>query len=74
MALTRKPRRKPCPYCRSRDTSRILYGLYAPNPARPLPDDAILGGCCVGPDSPRLRCNICGRGSEFMDFGDGENT
>jgi hypothetical protein len=64
---TRKPRRKPCPYCASQDTSRILWGLYGSNPDRPLPDDVVLGGCCIEPGWPERQCNDCGRRYDYRD-------
>jgi DNA-directed RNA polymerase subunit RPC12/RpoP len=67
MAAVRKPRRKPCPYCGSRDTSRIVWGLSVPDPDRPLPDDVLLGGCCVEPGCPERQCNTCGRRFDYLD-------
>jgi hypothetical protein len=61
MAIKRKPRRKPCPYCGSRDTGQILYGEYLPNPERPLPDHVVLGGCCMPENPPKRYCHSCGR-------------
>ena len=63
---TRKPRRKPCPHCGSRDTGQILWGLYAPDPSRPLPDHVVFGGCCVEPGMPRRQCHACGRRYDYQ--------
>jgi hypothetical protein len=61
MSTKPKPRRKPCPYCGSRDTGQILYGLYVPDPERPLPDHVVLGGCTIVPGQPQRHCHTCGR-------------
>jgi hypothetical protein len=66
MATTRAPRRTPCPYCGSRDTLEIIWGLYAPSDfEHPIPDGAMLGGCCIEPGWPQRHCNACGRRYDF---------
>ena len=65
MTTTRKPRRKPCPHCGSRDTGRVLYGLYLPDPEHPLPDHVVLAGCCIPADPPQRHCHTCGRDYDF---------
>jgi hypothetical protein len=60
MTTTRKPRRKPCPLCGSRDTARVIWGLYVGN-LLDLPDHVVLGGCCVLPEMPTRYCHTCGR-------------
>ena len=50
MMRTRKPRRKPCPYCGSRDTSHILWGLYAPIPSVPCRTMSCSAGAASNPD------------------------
>lgn len=67
MAAKRAPRRKPCPHCGSRDTARILYGLYVPDPEHPLPEHTVLGGCTISPHQPLRHCHSCGRGYDFRD-------
>lgn len=66
MTTKRTPRRKPCPFCGSRDTLRIIWGLYAPaDPDERVPDGAMLGGCCIEPGWPRRHCNACGRRYDY---------
>jgi hypothetical protein len=67
MAKKRKPRRKPCPCCGSRDTGPILYGLIALDPEHPFPDHVVLGGCIIEEHQPLRYCHTCGRGYEFRD-------
>jgi hypothetical protein len=54
----RKRRAKPCPHCGSRNTTRIVYGLYAPGPEG-MPDDLVLGGCTIFPGQPLRHCLDC---------------
>jgi hypothetical protein len=61
----RAPRRKRCPYCGSRNTGPILYGMIVPDPDDPLPDHAVLGGCVIMPGQPMRHCHSCGRGYDF---------
>ena len=65
VATKRKPRRKPCPFCGSRDTGAIWYGLIVPTPEHPIPDHVVLGGCCIEPGQPQRHCHTCGRGYDF---------
>jgi hypothetical protein len=63
----RKPRRKPCPHCGSRDTGRIIWGLVVPDPDHPWPEHVVLGGCCIDPGYPQRECHTCGRRYDFAD-------
>ena len=60
IAIQRKPAQ--CPHCGAK-LLRVLYG--EPTPEMMKKEEAgklILGGCCIGPDSPDYRCFGCGQG------------
>ncbi len=57
---TRKPRRKPCPYCGSGDTGEIWYGLITG-----FSGDFVPGGCMVTDSQPSRSCRTCGRAFEY---------
>lgn len=60
----RLPRRRArCPYCGSRDTLPIVYGLIA-EPVRRV----VVGGCVIFDGQPLRHCNRCGRGFEFRNM------
>ena len=65
VTAVRKPRRKPCPHCGSRDTGRIIWGLYAPGLDHHLPDHVVIGGCCIDPGHPQRQCHTCGARYDF---------
>ncbi len=53
-----------CPYCGSRHTARILYGMpLMDEQMRRLLDEKIivLGGCLMSDRNPDYHCNDCGR-------------
>jgi rubredoxin len=57
-----KPEENPyCPRCGSRETAEIVYGLVLPDVEAEYPGRRIiLGGCVVGPTSPKWQCVSCG--------------
>ena len=53
-----------CPFCRSRNTARILYGMPAMDEeleAKVKAGKVCLGGCCVTMFDPKRYCNDCGK-------------
>lgn len=63
------PRRgsAPCPKCSQSDrVVAITYGYVNPT----IAPDAVLGGCCIEPDSPAWFCHRCKR--RFGRLGDRE--
>jgi len=53
-----------CPFCKSKNIARILYGM--PASSKKLDKDIksgklILGGCFVSDNSPVFQCNECGK-------------
>jgi len=52
-----------CPSCGENQVFRIVYGF----PSRPLPSNGIVGGCIVGPGSPRKGCKACGWRPSFLE-------
>jgi hypothetical protein len=61
-------RARRCPYCGSRNTTHIIYGMYLP-PNGVVPDGIVLGGCVILDGQPLRHCHACGRGFDFRDLG-----
>ena len=62
-----------CPYCGSRHTARIQYGMpLMDEQMQRLLDEKIivLGGCLMSDRNPDYHCNDCGREFWFFDCGD----
>ncbi len=60
--VLRKPNK--CPDCGSIRIARIMYGLpdFSSEELKKAVEEGriVLGGCIVGPDSPRWECKGCG--------------
>ena len=64
-----------CPYCGSRHTARILYGMpLMDEQMKRLLDEKIivLGGCLMSDRNPDYHCNDCGRAFRFFDCAEEE--
>ena len=50
-----------CPKCKSKDIVPISYG-YPTDETMDKADrgEVVIGGCCIGPSSPRQSCRQCG--------------
>ncbi len=50
-----------CARCGSREVAEIIYGMVPPDVEAQYPGQRIvLGGCVVGPTSPKWQCLNCG--------------
>ena len=64
-----------CPYCGSRHTARIQYGMpLMDEQMKRLLDEKIivLGGCLMSDRNPGYHCNDCGRAFWFFDCAEEE--
>ena len=64
-----------CPYCGSRHTARIQYGMpLMDEQMKRLLDEKIivLGGCLMSDRNPDYHCNDCGRAFWFFDCAEEE--
>ena len=53
-------RQRRCPECGSEQVVPIRYGFPTPELAREAEQGRVaLGGCCLGPQSPRWLCKAC---------------
>jgi hypothetical protein len=50
----------PCPRCGSSKSYEIWWGLYLPIEGEEIPDNVVLGGCCIDPGMLQRQCVRCG--------------
>jgi hypothetical protein len=56
----------PCRRCGKKKVKMYVYG-YVDDPDALSPRE-ILGGCCIGPDSPKWKCENCGLESGYVNY------